>query len=84
MEPSEDCKAIAKTHAPIANMRKDAAHKLTSYLVKNHALIAIEDLCVAGMLKNHWLAESVCDSDFGEIRRQLEYKAALYGTPVVV
>ena len=65
-------------------MRKDATHKLTSYLVKNHALVAIEDLHVAGMLKNHKLAQSVSDSNFGEIRRQLEYKAAFAGTHVVI
>jgi putative transposase len=75
---------IAKTHARIAHIRKDAAHKLTSYLVKNHALVAIEDLHVAGMLKNHCLAQAVSDSNFGEIRRQLEYKAAWHGTHLVV
>ncbi len=32
-------KAIARLHARIANIRKDASHKLTSYLVKNHALV---------------------------------------------
>lgn len=76
-------KAIAKTHARIAHIRKDTAHKLTSYLVKNHALIAIEDLHVTGMLKNHCLAQAVADSNFGEIRRQLEYKAAWHGTHIV-
>ena len=76
--------ALAKLHARIANMRKDMAHKLTSYLVKNHALVAIEDLYVNGMLKNHKLAQAVSDSNFGEIRRQLEYKAAWHGTHVAV
>jgi len=75
--------AIAKVHARIAHIRKDAAHKLTSSLVKNHGLIAIEDLHVAGMLKNHCLAQAVADSNFGEIRRQLEYKAAWHGVQVV-
>ena len=75
--------AIAKTHAHIANIRKDASHKLTSYLCKNHALVAIEDLHVAGMLKNHCLAQAVSDSNFGEIRRQLEYKAEWHGTHLV-
>lgn len=76
-------KAIATTHARIAHVRKDTAHKLTSYLCKNHALVAIEDLSVAGMLKNHCLAQAVADSNFGEIRRQLEYKAAWHGTHLV-
>src|SRR5437667_6958966 len=46
------CKKLAKQHARVARIRRDAAHKLTSYLSTNHALIAIEDLHVAGMLKN--------------------------------
>ena len=74
---------IAKQHARVANIRKDASHKLTSYLCKNHALVAIEDLHVAGMLKNHKLAQAVSDANFGEIRRQLEYKADWYSTRLV-
>jgi putative transposase len=75
---------LAKQHARVANIRKDASHKLTSYLCKNHALVAIEDLCVAGMVKNHCLAQSVSDSNFGEIRRQLEYKAQWHGVHLIV
>ena len=75
---------LAKLHACIANIRQDASHKLTTYLCKNHALVAIEDLHVAGMLKNHCLAQAVSDSNFGEIRRQLEYKAEFYSTHLVM
>lgn len=75
--------AIAATHARIAHIRKDVSHKLTSYLVKNHVLVAIEDLHVAGMLKNHRLAQAMSDSNFGEIRRQLEYKSVWHGTHLV-
>jgi putative transposase len=78
------CRTLAKQHARVANMRKDAAHKLTSYLSKNHALVAIEDLHVAGMLKNHQLAQAVSDSNFGEIRRQLEYKASWQSVHLVI
>lgn len=74
---------LAKLHAGIANMRKDSTHKLTTYLCKNHAVVAIEDLHVAGMLKNHHLAQAITDSSFGEIKRQLAYKAVWYGTQVV-
>lgn len=75
---------IAKQHARVANIRRDATHKLTSYLCKNHALVAIEDLHVNGMLKNHCLAQAIADSNFGEIRRQLEYKSTHHGTHLVV
>jgi putative transposase len=77
------CKKLAKQHARVAHIRRDAAHKLTSSLCKNHALVATEDLHVAGMLKNHHLAQAVSDSNFGEIRRQLEYKAGWYGVHLV-
>jgi putative transposase len=77
-------RTLAKTHARIAHVRLDAAHKLTSHLVKQHALIALEDLNTAGMLKNHKLAQAVSDSNFGEIRRQLDYKSKLYGTHLVM
>ncbi len=78
------CRKLAKQHARVAHIRRDATHKLTSHLVKSNALIAIEDLHVAGMLKNHKLAQAVSDSNFGAIRRQLEYKAAWYGVHLVI
>lgn len=77
------CRKLAKQHARVATIRKDASHKLTTYLCKNHALVAIEDLHVAGMFKNHCLAQAVSDSNFGEIRRQLEYKSRRYQTHLV-
>lgn len=35
----------------------------------------MEDLNVKGMLKNHKLAESIQEMNFGEFKRILEYKA---------
>jgi putative transposase len=81
---AKSCRKLAKQHARVANIRKDASHKLTSYLCKNHALVAIEDLHVAGMVKNHCLAQAVSDSNFGEIRRQLEYKTQWHGVHLVM
>ncbi|NET24730.1 transposase [Okeania sp. SIO1I7] len=50
---------IARLHRRVANIRKDALHKLTTYLAKNHGIVVIEDLNVSGMLANHKLAKSV-------------------------
>ncbi|MGB3263333.1 MAG: RNA-guided endonuclease TnpB family protein [Microcoleus sp.] len=75
---------LAKTHQRVKNIRLDATHKATSYICKNHAVVAIEDLNVSGMMANHKLAGAVGDANFYEFRRQIEYKAERYGSSVVL
>jgi putative transposase len=75
---------LAKLHARIANVRRDATHKLTTRLTKTYRTIGIEDLNVCGMAANRCLARSIMDGGFHEFRRQLDYKARLYGSRIVV
>ena len=75
---------LAKLHYRIACVRRDALHKVTTNLAKNHSLIAVEDLNVQGMMKNHNLAQAISDVSFAEFRRQLEYKCGWYGSRLVV
>jgi putative transposase len=77
-------KKLARLHARIANIRKDALHKLTTDLAHRFHTIGIEDLNVKGMMRNRPLARSVADMSFFEFRRQLEYKTAMRGGEVVV
>lgn len=75
---------LAKLHARIGNIRKDALHQLTTDLTRRFNLIGIEDLHVKGMARNRHLARAVADMGFAEFRRQLEYKAAMRGGVVYV
>lgn len=75
---------LSTLHARIANIRKDAIHKLTKYLTTKFKVICIENLNIKGMIKNRKLSRSIMDCSFYEIRRQLEYKSAWYGAVLEV
>jgi putative transposase len=75
---------LGRVHARVANVRKALLHELSSVIVTGHAAVVLEDLNAAGMLANRKLARVVSDASFGELRRQVQYKAAWYGTELVV
>jgi len=74
---------LAKLHFHIACQRSDFIHKASDYYTANFSLIGIEDLHVAGMLKNRHLSRAISDSGWSEFRRQVEYKSAWRGGTVV-
>ena len=75
---------LARVHTRIANIRRDATHKLTTRVAKRFKVIGVEDLNVKGMAANRHLSRAVMDGGFFEFRRQLDYKTHLYGSRLVV
>jgi putative transposase len=74
----------ARMYARAANIRQDALHTLTTRLAREHGVVVVEKLNLAGMLHNRRLARALADTGMGELRRQLAYKTRWYGATLVV
>jgi putative transposase len=67
----------------VTNQRDDFLHKLSKYYVNRYDLIAVEDLNLRGMLRNHKLSSPISDVAWSKFAEMLAYKAENAGKLVV-
>ena len=76
-------KLLRKTYFRMARLREHTHHVATTDIVMRASSLGIEDLNVAGMLRNRRIAKALSDASLGGFLHKLEYKSALYGTKIV-
>ena len=69
---------VAKLHEHVSNCAKDFNHKLSRKLVEEYDFIAMEDLNVSGLLKNHYMAYSIADVRWSQLVNFIKYKCQWY------
>ena len=74
--------AVQRQQAHVAAQRSDFLHKLSTDLVRTFDRIALEDLRVNNMVRNHLLSKSILDSGWSAFRQYLTYKAESAGREV--
>ena len=89
-KPVSECKNIQKQrrkvaliHEKVYNIRTDFLHKQSTKLVNENQVIAIEDLNVKGMVRNHKLAKAISDVSWSRFFSILEYKAFEHGAEII-
>lgn len=75
---------VARVHARIADARRDFLHKASTRLIRAADVIAVEDLNVAGMVRNRKLARAISCTGWAGFQSMLEYKAERYGRKTVI
>jgi putative transposase len=74
---------VAQIQGRLVDSRRDHTHKLTTQLIRENQTIVVEDLAIKNMVKNHKLALAISDANWGELVRQLDYKAEWYGRELI-
>jgi len=76
-------KVVARVYGRVSNSRSDFLHKLSRKLVNENQVVAVENLHVKGMVRNHNLAKAISDAGWGTFTNFLAYKLEKKGGKLV-
>lgn len=76
-------KVVANLYQKLTDQRNWYYHNLSKYMVENFDLISMENLNVAGMIKNRKLSRKLHESAFSTLVEMIKYKADWYGKSFV-
>ena len=74
---------VARAYEKVTNQRNDFLQKESTRLVRENQTIAIEDLNIKGMMRNHRLAKAISSVSWSKFFTMLEYKAIWYGNTII-
>jgi putative transposase len=72
-------KRLAKRYEKVTNQRNDFLHKFSTRIVRENQTVCVENLNIAGMMKNHNLAQAIGDVSWSKFLTMVEYKCAWSG-----
>ena len=75
---------LAQLHAKVKDQRTDFLHKLTTRLVRENQTLAVEDLNVAGLIKNRKLSRAIADAGWAKFKTLLAAKCDQYGRDLII
>ncbi|MEA5543041.1 transposase [Limnoraphis robusta Tam1] len=74
---------LGRAHLRVSRRRNDWVCKLAQHVIQSNDLVAIENLRIRNLVKNHHLAKSINDAAWYRFREWLEYFGRIYGVPVI-
>ncbi len=73
---------IVRVHEKIVHLRNDFLHKESRKLCK-YSFIVVEKLSIINLVKNHYLAKSICDASWNKFIQFLSYKVEETGGQII-
>ena len=74
---------MGRAHLKVSRRRNDWSSKLAQHVIQTNDFVAVENLKVRNMIKNHCLAKSIADAAWYRFREWLEYFGKIYEVPVI-